>query len=88
MIYVLAAATATMGGYMFWLAAFRMRPERVWGERERSRGKHAFRPKERVRYLLGRTFDVPPDRPEWEDTLVSRLADIDTADRQPSGAQQ
>lgn len=83
MIYFLAAATAAMAAYVFWLAAFRMRRERVWSERERNRGKHAFRPRERVRFLLGRSFDVPQERAEWEDTLVTRLGDVPAS---PAGA--
>lgn len=76
MMYLLPAATVAMFAYVFWLAAFRMRRDRVWSERERSRGKFAFRPKERVRFLLGRSFEVKPDRPEWEESLVSSLATV------------
>ena len=58
MLYVIPAATAAMFGYMIWLAVFRMRRDRVWSEREQSRGKFAFRPRERLRFLLHRSFDV------------------------------
>ena len=76
MIYIIPAATLAMLAYVFWLAAFRMRRDRVRSERELNRGKFAFRPKERLRFLLSRSFDVSPEKPEWEDPLVSRLADV------------
>jgi hypothetical protein len=76
MIYLIPAATAAMLGYVFWLAVFRLRRERVRSERELSRGKFAFRPKERLRFLLGRSFGVTKEKPEWEDPLVSRLSEI------------
>lgn len=76
MIYVIAAATAVMCAYLFWMVVFRLRRDRVLSERERSRGKHAFRPKDRLRFLLGRSFNVADDKPEWEEPLVSRLAEV------------
>ena len=76
MIYLIPAATAAMIAYVFWLAVFRLRRERVKSERELSRGKHAFRPKDRLRFLLGRSFGVSPERPEWEEPLVSRLTEL------------
>jgi hypothetical protein len=48
-------------------------------ERERNRGKHAFRPKDRLRFLLGRSFTVSPEKPEWEEPLVSSLAEVPVA---------
>ena len=76
MLYLLPAAIAAMLAYMFWLAVFRMRRDRVMSERELSRGKFAFRPRERVRFLLNRSFSLSNDRPEWEEPLVSRLDEI------------
>jgi hypothetical protein len=63
-----------MLGYMVWLVTFRLRRERVATERERTRGKRAFRPKERIRFLLHRSFRVPEEKPDWEEPLVSSLA--------------
>ena len=74
MVYMIAAATAGMLGYMLWLLLFRLRRDRVASERNLSRGKHAFRPRERLRFLLNRAFHVPKDKPEWEDPIVSSLA--------------
>ena len=73
MIYLIAAVTAAMLVYMGWLVVFRLRHDRVKTERAVTRGKYAFRPKERLRFLLGRSFDVSQDKPEWEDSLVSSL---------------
>ena len=65
-----------MLGYMYWLLVFRLRRDRVKAERERTRGKFAFRrPRDRVRFLLKRTFNPAPDKPEWEDALLSSLAE-------------
>ena len=75
MFYVLPALTIGMLGYMVWLVTFRLRRERVATEREQTRGKRAFaRPKQRVRFLLNRSFRLPEERPEWEEPLVSSLA--------------
>ena len=73
MIYLLTAASATMLGFMAWTAVFRMRPDRVRAQRRLTRGKFAFRPRERTRFLLGQAFQVSKDKPEWEDPLVSSL---------------
>ncbi len=78
MNYLLAAATLTMMGYMLWVTMFRLRRDRVRGEREATRGKFAFRPRERVRLLLNRAFRPSADKTEWEDPLISRLSDIRT----------
>ncbi len=83
MIYPLVAITAAMSGYMVWLVVFRLRRDRVLAERDLTRGKFAFRPKDRVRFLLKRSFDVPQERPEWEDRLVSGLA---ATEDQPAGS--
>ena len=77
MIYPLVAITAAMSGYMAWLLVFRLRRDRVLAQRDLTRGKFAFRPKDRLRFLLKRSFDVPPERPDWEDQLVSGLTDAE-----------
>jgi hypothetical protein len=77
MIYPLVAITAAMSGYMAWLLVFRLRRDRVLAQRDLTRGKFAFRPKDRLRYLLKRSFDVPPERPDWEDRLVSGLSGVE-----------
>lgn len=79
MITILAVTTLAMLAYVFWLAAFRMRRERIWSQRTSNRGKFAFRRKDRLRFLLGRSFTVAPDKPEWEESLVASLADIPAA---------
>lgn len=74
MIYLLPAVTAGMLGYMMWLAAFRLRVDRVKTERTLSRGKHAFRPKERARFLLARSFHLSNEKPSWEEDLLTALS--------------
>lgn len=74
MFYVIPALTLSMIAYMIWLVVFRLRRERVSTERALTRGKRAFRPKERVRFLLQRAFELPAETPEWERPLVSTLA--------------
>lgn len=76
MVYLLPSVTVAMLGYMFWLLVFRLRRDRVVTERVLTRGKFAFRPKDRVRFLLNRAFHVSDDKPEWEDPLVGRLAEL------------
>jgi hypothetical protein len=78
MNYVLAAATLAMMGYMLGLTMFRMRRDRVLAEREITRGKFAFRPRERVRLLLNRAFAPSSEKAQWEDPLISRLSEIPT----------
>lgn len=80
MLYVIPTLTLSMIAYMIWLVVFRLRRERVSTERAMSRGKRAFRPKERVRFLLQRAFELPADSPEWERPLVSSLARRPRAD--------
>jgi hypothetical protein len=75
MFYLIPAATLLMLGYVFWRAAFQMRRDRLSLTREQTRGKFAFRPKDRLRFLLGRSFAVPEEKPEWEEPLVARLAE-------------
>ena len=73
MVYLLAAATSIMLGYMFWSTAFRMRRDRISAERSLTRGKHAFRPRERARFLLGKAFPLPDEQSQWEHPLVLTL---------------
>lgn len=75
MFYVIPALTLGMLGYMVWLVTFRLRRERVATQREQTRGKRAFsRPKQRLRFLLHRSFRLPDEKPEWEEPLVATLA--------------
>lgn len=76
MIYLLATATGAMFSTMVWLTVFRMREDRVRQVRALTRGKFAFRPKERARFVLNRSFRVPEERREWEEELVARLATV------------
>lgn len=76
MIYILPAITLVMLGYMVWSTMFRLRHDRVKTERHLKRGKFAFTPKDRVRFLLGQSFEVSKDKPEWEDSLMSSLAKV------------
>ena len=80
MFYVIPALTLGMLGYIVWLVTFRLRRERVATERELTRGKRAFsRPKQRLRFLLQRSFRVPDEKPAWEEQLVSSLANAPSA---------
>lgn len=74
MIYFLSIATLLMLAYMTWRVVFSLRHDRVKTQRVVTRGKHAFRPKEKARFLLKRAFGVAPDKPEWEDPLLTSLA--------------
>ena len=85
MIYLISAATALMFGYMLWSTLFRLRHDRVKTQRRLTRGKFAFRPKERLRFLLGRSFQVADDKAEWEEPLVSSL---DQATREAAAGDQ
>jgi hypothetical protein len=80
MIYLVSAATAAMFGFMLWSTLFRLRPDRVRGQRSLTRGKFAFRTKERARFLLDRSFDLVRDKPDWEDPLISKLNDAARAE--------
>lgn len=73
MIYPLVAVTVAMSGYMAWLLLFRLRRDRVLAQRKLTRGKFSFRSRDRLRFLLHRSFRVAEYRPEWEDRLVSGL---------------
>lgn len=74
MAYVIAPLTAGMLAYMVWMLVFRLRHDRVRTERQLTRGKFAFGPRERARLLLKNAFGVSNDRPEWEGPLVSSIA--------------
>jgi hypothetical protein len=74
MNYLLAAATLAMMGYMLGVAMLRMRRDRVLAQRHLTRGKFAFRPRERLRLLLNRAFRPAAEAAEWEDPLLTRLS--------------
>jgi hypothetical protein len=74
MNYLLAAATLAMMGYMLGVTMLRMRRDRVLAQRHLTRGKFAFRPRERARLLLNRAFRPSPEKAEWEDPLLTRLS--------------
>ncbi|MBA3677815.1 MAG: hypothetical protein H0W74_10510 [Sphingosinicella sp.] len=74
MVYFLAFATIVMMAYMAWQIVFRLRPERIKYARHATRGKHAFRPKDRMRFLLHQAFGTADDHPEWAEPLVGQLA--------------
>lgn len=80
MIYIIPPLVLAMLGYMAWLATARLRYDRVRNLRERNRGRYAFRPKERVRFLLARAFQVRSDEPPSQAELRSSL---DEATRKP-----
>lgn len=73
MVFAIAMLTFLMLAIIGWLTIFRLRRERVETERELTRGRFAFRPRERARYLLGQSFPVAQERAPWEEGLVSRL---------------
>jgi hypothetical protein len=63
-----------MLGFMFWRAAVRLRHDRVRTERELTRGRHGFTPRQRIRFLLERAFHVrADDEPDWQTELKSSL---------------
>lgn len=76
MVYILILAIVAMLGYMLWSTSVRLRHDRVKTERERTRGKFTFRPRERIRFLLKRSFDVEKEEAEWEAPLVSSLKNV------------
>ena len=86
MIYLISSVTAAMIGYMAWRLLFHMRRDRIHTERKLTRGRFAFRPKERLRFLLRRSFDVSPEEPAWEAPLLSSLARIPAGSRRPRPA--
>ena len=83
MLYLLPGLTIAMLGYLAWAAIFRLRRDRVFSQREHTRGKFTFAPKERIRFLLNRSFQVPEEKPEWEEPIVSALKSAPAADPAP-----
>jgi hypothetical protein len=88
MIYFVSAATAAMFGYMLWSTLFRLRHDRVKTQRSLTRGKFAFRTKDRARFLLDRSFDKVRDKPDWEDPLIARLNEVALAEARKNDAPQ
>lgn len=84
MLYIIPATIVAMSGYVAWLLLFRLRRDRVQAERKLTRGKFAFQPRQRARFLLGKTFSVPHEKADWEDPLVSRLR-TSSSETPPSG---
>ena len=62
-----------MLAYMFWRTAAQMRRDRVRHERETTRGRHAFTPKHRLRFLLNRASRTGEDEPGWQAELRGSL---------------
>jgi hypothetical protein len=62
-----------MLAYMAWAVLFRMRRDRVSTQRERMRGMSTFRPREKVRFLLRKSFPPVEQKAEWEEPLVASL---------------
>ena len=71
---LIPAATAAMFGYMLWLVVFRLRHDRVRTERRLTKGRFAFSPKHRLRFLLTRSFEPADEEPEWQEPLLSKLS--------------
>ncbi|HEY0626870.1 MAG TPA: hypothetical protein VGD10_09060 [Allosphingosinicella sp.] len=75
-----------MLGYMFWRVVAHLRRDRVLNEREQTRGRHAFTPKHRLRFLLGRAFRPPPeDEPQWQAELKSSLDRVPKTPEEQAG---
>ena len=62
---LLPPAVIAMLAYMFWRTAVQMRRDRVLREREATRGKNAFTPLHRARYVLRKAFQPRADEPQW-----------------------
>ncbi|HWH17159.1 MAG TPA: hypothetical protein VNT77_02310 [Allosphingosinicella sp.] len=76
-----------MLGYMFWRSAAHLRRDRVMNERELTRGRHAFTPRHRLRFLLGRAFRVREDEePDWQAELKSSLDKVPKEPQDRAGA--
>jgi hypothetical protein len=73
MLYIVPVLTISMLAYMGWALIFRMRRDRVRTQRERRRGMSTFRPKERARFLLRKSFPPVEQKAEWEEPLVASL---------------
>lgn len=83
MFYMLPAATVAMLGFVFWRTVFRLRKDRLMLTRAQTRGKYALRPRDRLRLLLNRSFQVTDDKPEWEEPLVAKLAEAPPGEAAP-----
>ncbi|HWH22250.1 MAG TPA: hypothetical protein VNT25_03020, partial [Allosphingosinicella sp.] len=59
--YLFPAAVFLMLAYMFARVVLMLRRDRIRTERELTRGKHAFTPKHRARFLLTRAFEPRAD---------------------------
>ena len=79
--FLIPAIIIAMLGYMFWSTIFRLRHDRVRTQRDQTRGKFAFRPRERMRFLLNRAFHVSDEKSEWESALVGSLAKMQAPDQ-------
>ena len=79
---VIPLLVVAMLGYMFWHAAFRLRPDRVRFARNSDRRHRIFSRRHRARFLLGRAFDPPGDKPDWQEPLVADLAALDATPKQ------
>lgn len=80
MVYLLPAAVVSSLGFMFWMVAFRLRSDRVRFAREVTRARFRYRPANLARFLLGRSFAIPHDPPEWERRLISSLRRLPPTD--------
>ena len=69
MFYLLPTAVIGLLGYMFWMAGFRLRQDRIRFARDDLRRR--FR-RERLRRLVAQAYNPMPERPEWH-ALLSRL---------------
>jgi hypothetical protein len=73
MLYLVPVLTISMLAYMAYATLFRLRRDRVVTQRERMRGRSTFRPKERARFLLRKSFPPVEQKAEWEEPLVASL---------------
>ena len=71
-----------MLAYMFWRTAAQMRRDRVLYERETTRGRHAFTPKHRLRFLLNRAFRPGDEEPGWQAELRGSLDHVRASPRE------
>jgi hypothetical protein len=73
MLYLVPVLTLSMLAYMAYVTLFRLRRDRVVTQRERMRGRSTFRPKERARFLLRKSFPPVEEKAPWEEPLVASL---------------
>lgn len=84
MIYaVIPVLVLGMLSYMFWRTAAQMRRDRVFNEREATRGKRAFTRLHRARFLLTRAFRLTNEEPPWHTELRSKLDQVPVAADEP-----